>query len=57
MLITIYYLVALCHTIKRIMTLYIIEIITQLTIIGTICYLMEKFVIEKENECNNSKQK
>jgi len=36
------------------MDLFIIEMITQLTIISTICYLMEKFIIEKESESNNS---
>jgi hypothetical protein len=38
------------------MTLYIIEIITHLTIIGTICYLMEKFVIDSDDERNSSQQ-
>jgi hypothetical protein len=33
---------------------YILEIITHLTIIGSICYLTEKFVIKKDSECNNS---
>jgi len=36
------------------MLLYILEIITILTITGTICYFMEKFVIEQENESSNS---
>jgi len=36
------------------MTLYIIEFLTHLTIIGTICYLTEKFIIKKESENNNS---
>ena len=38
------------------MLLYILEMITLITVMGIICYLMEKFVIEKESECNNSKQ-
>jgi phage shock protein PspC (stress-responsive transcriptional regulator) len=36
------------------MLLYILEIITLLTVIGTICYLTEKFIIESESERNNS---
>jgi len=34
-----------------------LEFITHLTIITTICYLMDKFVMEKESERYNSKQK
>jgi len=36
------------------MLLYILEIITILTIVGTICYIMEKYIIEKESESSNS---
>jgi hypothetical protein len=36
---------------------YILELITLMTIVGTICYLTEKFVIEKDNECNSSQRK
>ena len=36
---------------------YILELLTLITIVGTICYLMEKFVIEKDNECNSSQRK
>jgi phage shock protein PspC (stress-responsive transcriptional regulator) len=36
------------------MLLYILEIITLLTVIGTICYLTEKFIMESESEHNNS---
>jgi len=36
------------------MDLFIIEMITQLTIFAAIFYLMEKFIIEKESESNNS---
>jgi len=36
------------------MLLYILEIITLLTVIGTICYLTEKFIIESESETNDS---
>jgi len=39
------------------MDLFIIEMITQLTIFATIFYFMEKFIIEKESERYNSKQK
>jgi len=39
------------------MLLYIIEITLHLVIIGTICFIMEKFVMEKESERYNSKQK
>jgi len=38
------------------MTLYIIEIITILTIIGTLCYLMEKFIVDSDDERNSSQQ-
>ena len=36
------------------MLLYILEIITLLTVIGTICYLTEKYIIESESEANDS---
>jgi len=35
------------------MLLYILEITLHLTIIGSICYLTEKFIIKKESECND----
>jgi len=35
---------------------YILELITLLTVIGTICYLTEKYVIESESERSNSKR-
>ena len=34
--------------------MFILEMITLLTIVGTICYLTEKYVIEKESERNDS---
>ena len=34
--------------------MFILEMITLLTVVGTICYLTEKFVIKKESEGNDS---
>ena len=34
--------------------MFILEMITLLTVVGTICYLTEKFVIKKDSECNDS---
>jgi len=36
---------------------YIIEVLSLMIIIGTICYLTEKFIIEKDNECSGSQRK
>ena len=36
---------------------YIIEVLTIMLIIGTICHLTEKFIIKKEDECNSSQRK
>jgi len=36
---------------------YIFELITLITTIGAICYLTEKFVMKKDNECNSSQRK
>jgi len=36
---------------------YILELLTLITIVGTICYLTEKFIIEKDNECSGSQRK
>jgi len=36
---------------------YIIEVLSLMIIIGTICYLTEKFIIHKDSECNSSQRK
>jgi len=36
--------------------MFILELLLQLTIIGTICYLTEKFIMESESERRNSKR-
>jgi phage shock protein PspC (stress-responsive transcriptional regulator) len=36
--------------------MFILELLLQLTIIGTICYLTEKFIMESESERSNSKR-
>jgi hypothetical protein len=36
--------------------MFALELLLHLTVIGTICYLMEKFVIEEESERSNSKR-
>ena len=35
--------------------MFILEMITILTIVGTICFLMEKFIMENECDRNNPK--
>ena len=35
--------------------MFILEMITILTIVGTICFLMEKFIINNETDHNNPK--
>jgi len=37
--------------------MYILEVLTIMIIIGTICYLTEKFVMKKDNECSGSQRK
>jgi len=35
--------------------MFILEMITILTVVGTICFLMEKFIMENETDHNNPK--
>jgi len=35
--------------------MFILEMITILTVVGTICFLMEKFIINNETDHNNPK--
>jgi len=35
--------------------MFILEMITILTIVGTICFLMEKFIVNNETHHNNPK--